>query len=225
MCGPVIEIKMSFKERFEKRQVALLLQTDKPKGSEKLKYRSYAEKPDLDSSFTDRVAEYYEDVELGCDEFLTIIANQEVVRTWKSAIVVNKRVVRIRYTYQDTFGTFLDKITSRVKLNPIGKWSVMQDPQESAFLLVVCREKPFALSSYFLIRNPPIANEKWILSAGLVSFVEGQGYGKRMLTAVEEIGRTFGVKSIVIESTPSSYRYYLQNGYKDVDGKDVEKII
>jgi len=217
--------KMSFKDRLERKQVAELLQTDKPRGSEKLKYRQFAEKPDLDSSFTDRVAEHYEDVEVGCDEFLTIIANQEVVRVWKSAIRLNDRTVRIRYAYQETFSVFLDKILSRVKLNPIGKWSMMQDPQESAFLLLVCREKPFALSSYFLIRNPPIPNERWILSAGLVSFVEGQGYGKRMLTAVEELGRTFGVKSIVIESTPSSYRYYLQNGYKDVDGKDVEKFI
>jgi hypothetical protein len=216
---------MSFKERLERKQVAELLQTDKPLGTEKLKYRSYAEKPDLDSSFTERVAEHYEDVELGCDEFLTIIANQEVVRVWKSAIVVNGRVVRIRYAYQETFGVFLDKITSRVKLNPIGKWSVMQDPQESAFLLLVCREKPFALSSYFLIRNPPIPKQRWILSAGLVSFVEGQGYGKRMLTAVEELGRTFGVRSIVIESTPASFDYYIRNGYKNIDGKDVEKII
>lgn len=212
-------------ERLQNYLLATELKKPGIKPQQAMQVRSQVKKiPDLESSFTEELENTYRDVELGCDEYLTIIINQDFVPQRFLGIQMDK-TVKFSYVSTNTFRKFLDKIKSSVITNGIGKWSLMQDPEQCAMLFLICRERTFKLSSYFLIRNPPIKNEEWILGAGLVSFYEGQGYGKRMLVAAEKVGKLFGTTSIILESTPESYSYYLRNGYKDIDGKNVRKLL
>ena len=159
---------------------------------------------------------------IGCDDFLSVYANIDVLKTKIPLnLMVEGRQVRVRVFRKEGFDAVYRKVATAIEGDFIGKATL--DNQDSAFLLIVCKEDPLVVKAYKLINKPPPAEGIWNISGGLKNFSGEKGLGTRLMQATEALGNMYNIERIQITSVLSAVGFYENFGMRQITYKVLDE--
>ena len=164
-----------------------------------------------------RQGTYFEEMKIGCNDFLTVYANIDVLQgSIPDAIQVEGQNIRVKTLRADGFEALYNKSLPSFLENGgnIVDYSIPL-LKVSAFFLVVCQETPFILKAFKLIEKAPVPGETWDVSGGLQNFNMDRGLGTRLMRATEALGNEYRIEKIKILVVDSAREFYRKFGMTD----------